>query len=200
MVTERAHPRSGWSGAETATAADGDAEVVARVRDDPAAFGVLYARYVGSIYRYCYRALGGREAAEDATSQTFTAALAALPRYRGGSFRGWLFAIARNAVADARRRWPTLPFESAGVLRDASPTPEEQAMATEAGGSLRAALTRLTPEQRDVVELRLAGLTGPEIARALGRRPEAVKSTQFRAYARLRDVLGSKPEEEGHAH
>jgi RNA polymerase sigma-70 factor (ECF subfamily) len=197
-VTERAQPRTGWSAAETA-AADGDAELVARAREDRAEFGLLYARYVGSIYRYCYRALGSREAAEDATSQTFTAALAALPRYREGSFRGWLFAIARNAVADTRRRRPALPFETARTMPDVSPNPEEQAVAAEARANLRAALARLTPDQRDVVELRLAGLTGPEIARALGRRPEAVKSTQFRAYGRLRELLGSGPEEESHA-
>jgi DNA-directed RNA polymerase specialized sigma24 family protein len=41
-----------------------------------------------------------------------------------------------------------------------------------------------------VVELRLAGLSGPEIALALGRSPGAVRLAQFRAYARLRDLLG----------
>ncbi len=51
-------------------------------------------------------------------------------------------------------------------------------------------LAALPDEQRHVVALRLAGLSGPEIAAVLGRHPAAVKSTQFRAYTRLRRLLG----------
>ena len=51
------------------------------------------------------------------------------------------------------------------------------------------ALAKLTNEQRNVVELRLAGLTGPEIAEALHLSIPAVKSSQFRAYGRLRALL-----------
>jgi DNA-directed RNA polymerase specialized sigma24 family protein len=38
----------------------------------------------------------------------------------------------------------------------------------------------------------LAGLTGPEIAEVLGRNTSAIKSTQFRAYARLRALIGDE--------
>jgi DNA-directed RNA polymerase specialized sigma24 family protein len=43
--------------------------------------------------------LGTREAAEDANTEIFMRALAALPAYRAGEFRSWLFAIAHNVVA-----------------------------------------------------------------------------------------------------
>ena len=71
---------------------------------DPSAFAPLYRRYVRSIYAFCYQRLGSKELAEDATSQVFANSLASLPRYRFGSFRGWLYAIARNVVTDERRR------------------------------------------------------------------------------------------------
>jgi DNA-directed RNA polymerase specialized sigma24 family protein len=43
------------------------------------------------------------------------------------------------------------------------------------------------------VELRLAGLTGPEVAAALGRSHESVRTTQRRALAQLRSLLGMGP-------
>jgi DNA-directed RNA polymerase specialized sigma24 family protein len=51
------------------------------------------------------------------------------------------------------------------------------------------ALDRLSDEQREVLELRLAGLTGQEIAGATRRSLSATKSIQFRALSRLRTVL-----------
>ena len=41
-----------------------------------------------------------------------------------------------------------------------------------------------------MLELRLAGLTGPEIARVLGRSHGSVRVAQYRAIARLRALLG----------
>lgn len=172
-----------------------EGELVARAQRDRAAFGPLYDRYAEPVYRYCYRRLGSHEAAADATSQTFVQALAALPRYRAGSFRGWLFTIAANVVTDVhRRRRPADSLDDevfgANALADPAPTPEEHALATEDQRSVMALLARLTPEQRRVVELRLAGLTGPEIAAVLGQSITAVRSSQFRAYARLRRLMG----------
>ena len=170
-----------------------DAALVARARGDPRAFAPLYARYARPVYRYCWRRLGSHEAAEDATSQTFTKALAALDRCDGAAFRAWLFTIAHNVVTDLyRRRQPRADLEALEAMPDDALGPEAVALADEERRSVQRVLARLRPEQRRVVELRLAGLTGPEIAAVLGRRPEAVKSTQHRAYARLRQLLGDE--------
>jgi len=176
-----------------ARAADDDAALAARARDDPAAFAPLYERYLDPVYRYCYRRLGAREAAEDAAAAVFARALAALPAYRDGSFRAWLFAIAHNAVADNHRRQrarPEAPLEAAGDPPDRAPTPEEIALENDERGSVRALLTALPDDQRRVLEMRLAGLSGAEIATALGRSVAAVKMLQLRAMTRLRADLG----------
>lgn len=172
---------------------DKDAALVARAKLDRQAFAPLYRRYVDPIYRYCYRCLGSRAAAEDATSQVFLKALAALPGFGGGSFRAWLFAIAHNVVADAFRQPPGEPIEAAGDVPDGALTPEELLLAAEAQRSVRGILTRLPAEQRSVVELRLAGLSGAEIAQALGRSLGSVKMLQFRAVQRLRTMLSAEP-------
>jgi RNA polymerase sigma-70 factor (ECF subfamily) len=49
----------------------------------------------------------------------------------------------------------------------------------------------LSDEQQQIIELRLAGLNGPEIAAALGRSAGSVRTAQHRAIARLRALLGS---------
>lgn len=169
-----------------------DEALVARAQADPGAFAPLYRRYAEPIYGYCYRRLGTRELAEDATSQVFTKALAALPRYRGeaGGFRPWIFTIAHHVVADIyRRRRPTAPLDDAWQLADSGRSPEDEVIAADDARNVRRLLSQLTPDQRDVVELRLNGLTGVEIAEVLGKRPGSVRAAQFRAYQRLRELL-----------
>lgn len=170
---------------------DIDREIVARARLDPRAFAPLYDRYLDRIYRYCYRRLGNREAAEDATSAIFARALAALPNYRDGSFRAWLFVIAHNIVVDThRRRRPEQPLADAYEPVDHAPTPEEAVLASDARQSLHRMLDDLPADQRRVLELRLAGLSGAEIACVLNRSVAAVKMLQLRAMTRLRSELG----------
>lgn len=178
-----------------------DDALVDRARRDPRAFAPLYDRYAEPVYRYCYRRLGNHETAADATSQTFLKALAALPSYRQGTFRGWLFTIAAHVVTDLHRR--TRPLASldhdtvaALAVVDRAPSPEDHALLNEGRESVEALLMTLTDDQRRVVELRLAGLTGPEIAAALGISETAVRSSQFRAYARLRRLLAESGRED----
>src|SRR5215212_11471351 len=93
------------------------------------AFGLLYDRHFSSVYGYCYRRLGEREAAQDAAAETFRKALTALPSYRPQAFRGWLFAIARHVVADAaRQRHADLSLDDALAVNDRSASLEEVAL------------------------------------------------------------------------
>ena len=180
-----------------------DAALVARARADRREFAALYRRYADSVYRFCYRRLGSHEAAEDATSQVFTRAFVAFPRFRDGSFRAWLFTIAHRAVADHyRAERPTAPLATASDRADAAASPEEAACAAETGRVIRTLLARLPPDQRRTLELRLAGLTDAEIARVLGRSHGAVRTSQYRALLRLRAILGfdGDPEEARHGH
>jgi RNA polymerase sigma-70 factor (ECF subfamily) len=170
-----------------------DAELVALAKRDRAAFAPLYLRYADPVYRYCLRRLGAKEAAEDATTQVFVKVLAALPSYRddGASFRSWLFAVAHNVLVDSERRHrPAHDLEAAAEVVDQTPGPEEAALTAEARRDVRALLAAVAPDQRRVLELRLAGLSTAEIARVLGRPAAAIRGIQFRAEQRLRSLLG----------
>ena len=168
-------------------------------RDDPAAFGPIFDAHVNAIYRFCLLRLWNHEQAEDAASQTFLKALASLDSYRGGSVPAWLFAIARTTVIDIQRR---LQVEKTAVRRgrteEAVESPETALIAAEDTRWLQAALKQLTDAQRQVVELRIAGLSGVEIAAATGRSPGSVRALQFRAMSELRR-LHEAGESEGEA-
>jgi RNA polymerase sigma-70 factor (ECF subfamily) len=175
---------------------DPDAQLVAWAQADPHAFVALYDRYFPAVYGYCLSQLEAPEAAEDAASDTFVKALAALPGYReSGRFRPWLFVIAHNAVQDtvrARRSHGTL--EAAAGVSDPDAGPEERAIATVDRYWLEAVIARLPADEQRVLELRRAGLRGGEIAQVLGISHEAAKKRQLRAIARIRTALAAEGE------
>lgn len=167
-----------------------DAALVAAALRDARAFSKLYHRYVGPIYRFCFVRLDNQQAAEDATSDIFLKALNNLPTFRGGTFPAWLFRIAHNVVVDAyRKQRPALTLDRAGDAASSDPSPEEQAIAHSEASRLRRVMTRLPDEQRLVLELDLAGWTGPQIADALGKSPGNIRVIRHRAMQRLKTLL-----------
>jgi RNA polymerase sigma-70 factor, ECF subfamily len=190
--------RSGQVTREAWSAGADDAELVARAQADRQAFALLYRRYLDPVHQYCYRRLGSREAAEDATSLVFTKAFASLPAYRAGSFRSWLFTIAHHVITDdLRARRTVTDLEAASDVPDREPMPEEAVVAAEASSTVVRLLDQLPAGQRRVVELRLAGLTGREAAEVLGCSLGAVKIAQVRAYSKLRGLLTGPAREAG---
>ncbi len=173
---------------------DAEARWIAAARVDPRAFAPLYDRYAVPIYRFCYGRVEDPDVANDLTAQIFVRAIERLDRYKprpGATFRSWLFAIARNTITDRwRRHRPTAPLDPARhTLVDDDPGPEEHAVHGDELSRLLAVLDRLPSTQRDIIELRLAGLTTSEVGDALGMSQAAVKSAQSRAYKHLRELL-----------
>jgi len=81
-----------------------EASLIAAAKKDRREFGQIYHLYTQPIFRYLYSRIGSLPEAEDATAQTFLAALEALDRYQHrGHFAAWLFAIARRKATDAFR-------------------------------------------------------------------------------------------------
>lgn len=185
-----------------------DRALLAAAQLDPAGFDRLFDRYGDVVLNYCYYRLGTWEEAEDAAQQIFTNAFAASGRFQerdsvaASTVRSWLFTIAHHEVANRRRyfvRHHTSPLETAFDLADPGPSPEELAVAADHQGRVLGLISQLSRDQRQTVELRLAGLTDTEIATVLGKSPGAVRVTQSRAVARLRGLLGaSSGEREAH--
>ncbi len=172
-----------------------DAELVAQARQgDPRAFALLYHRYLDQVYDYCRHRLPSREAAEDATQTIFVKALGSIRTCRDGDlFAGWLFAIARNVVTDAWRsgRVTNVAIDDRFDIADLTRSPEELAIGSEWTRELqRLRQECLKQNDRDLLDLRLQGLTDREIAVALNRGHGAIRVAQHRMLKRLRDCLG----------
>jgi len=132
---------------------DPDAHLVAAAREERRAFLALYDRYFERVLGYVRLRIRDASACEDVTSQVFTNALEQLHRFRGdGSFAGWLFGIARNAVYDAQRR--PVSAELPDELPGAGPEVDEQLLARERRQRLRPLVASLDPEQQHLLALR----------------------------------------------
>jgi RNA polymerase sigma-70 factor (ECF subfamily) len=83
-----------------------DDELLAITSHRPEAFGVFYERHARAVLGFLARGCGDTERALDLTAEVFAAALVASRRYRAGEApaRAWLFGIARNKLASAKRR------------------------------------------------------------------------------------------------
>jgi RNA polymerase sigma-70 factor (ECF subfamily) len=172
---------------------DEDAAAVAAALADPAAFAVLYRKYATDVYRYSYRRLGEREAAEDATSQIFMRAITGLGGIKGRPFRPWLFTIAHNVLIDLyRRTHQTSSLDQIPDREDPSPSPESAAIAGEDRNVVQLLMMQLPERDRQVIELRLAGLSGREIAEAMGASHGAVRVAHHRAIERMRVLLAAQ--------
>ena len=164
-----------------------------RARGD--AFEALYRRHVDRVFGYCFRLLGSRELAEDATSDVFMAVMQGLERYRpmnGKSFRSWLFTIAHHVAVDHRTERSRDSARTAPLdpnQPDSTASPFDLAAASDEGRWIRATLSHLSGREREVLELDLAGLTTREIGFVLGLTDAAVYTARSRALVTLRDHL-----------
>ncbi|HEY68530.1 MAG: RNA polymerase subunit sigma-24 [Chloroflexi bacterium] len=177
---------------------ESDAELIARAKEDPEAFGLLYERYVGSIYNYIYYRTGNHHDAEDLTARTFYRALKHISRYvdRGAPFSAWLYRIAHNVVANwhrdtKRRQIISLDELVMGALKREDPATlteeyEEQDM-------LLQAVRRLPPERQQLLILKFVEqMSNAEIAQVMGRTEGAIKSLYHRTLVALREDLISQ--------
>ena len=125
---------------------------------------------------------------EDLLGEVFLQVARDLPRFQGDDddLRRWVFTIAHHRVVDAGRRRRRRPQLADAPVPDSAAPPSPEAPDAE----LLAALSALTPDQREVVVLRfVADLPLEDVARVLRRRVGAVKALQHRALENLRKAV-----------
>ncbi len=157
-----------------------------------AQFASVYESFVERIYAFIFSHVGNREDAEDITSQVFIKAYKSLASFEGrGSLEGWLFQIARMAVADFWRERYKLP---AIPLADGWDPPSHDGAAPELDRARReervnSLLAGLPDNYRDVLVQRfLLRASIAETARALGITEANTRVLQFRALRRAAEL------------
>ena len=144
--------------------------LMARVRQrDSGAFETLYDDYHRLVYGIALRVLGDIAAAEDVTQAVFLKLWSAPGSFVSGNFGAWISRVTRNRALDILRSRSARPE---GELPENLPLDdglEELAFARLDGERVRAALTHLPTEQRELIEMGFfGGVTHDDIARQTG--------------------------------
>jgi RNA polymerase sigma-70 factor (ECF subfamily) len=182
---------------------DAAAEVWALVEraqaGDAEAFGLIYDRYLDTVFRFIYFRVGSRPLAEDLTADTFLRALKRIGSFtwQGRDLGAWLVTIARNLVADHFKSGRYRLEVTTGDVLDADQadrgpegSPEAAVVDHITNVALLAAVKQLNPEQQECIVLRfLHGFSVAETAQTMGKNEGAIKALQYRAVRALHRLL-----------
>ncbi len=163
--------------------------LIQRAKEQVAAFGDLYERYVDRVYLYVLARIGDRFEAEDVTASVFLQALTHLSNYsdRGVPLSSWLYRIAHNLVSNWYRdhsRDP-IPLETPDPIE--LPDLEGMLERLELGMQVRRALQALPLERQRLIVLKFVEeLPNAEIGRLMGRSEGAIKALLHRTLGGLR--------------
>jgi RNA polymerase sigma-70 factor (ECF subfamily) len=133
--------------------------------------------------------------AEDMTSEVFLQVFKRIDRFRGGEaeLRTFIFSVAHARYVDDRRRIARRGVETEFDVDShdgSAASAESEALAAITEERVHALINALSPDQRDVLLLRIvADLSLEQTAAVLGKKVGSVKSLQHRGLAALRPVL-----------
>jgi RNA polymerase sigma-70 factor (ECF subfamily) len=166
-------------------------ELMERVRSrDADAFEALYDEYHRLVYGVALRVLSDPEGAEDVTQSVFLKIWDSPETFRKGNFAGWIARVTRNRAFDALRSRSAHPTEELPEALSVQDALEDTAFAHLDAESIRSALSRLSDEERTLVELGFfAGLSHQELARRVSCPLGTVKTRMRTALRKLRTVL-----------
>ena len=156
-----------------------------------------FNQYFDKIAHYIYIRLGDKAEAEDLASEVFLKAYKSLDSYkhRGIPMQAWLFKIAHNLLVDHQRKQSktkTIHVDDNHQIADKQDTMESALINIEYDRVMKS-LEKLTPEQRQVIELRFfGGLTSDEVGGVMNKSSGAVRQMQSHAIKRLRQLLEKK--------
>lgn len=170
---------------------------------DNGAFEELLLLHQKKVYNLCLRMSANPDDALDLSQEAFLRAWRSLGQYQfEASFSTWLFRLTSNICIDflrrKKRRQETSLTESYDdsdegaelSVPDAQPGPEQQAITNETKIELARAMEQLSPEHREILQLRvIEDLQYEQIADILGVRVGTVKSQLARARLSFRKIL-----------
>jgi len=175
-------------------------------RGDRSSFDSLVRRYDQSVLRLALHMLGNEQDAQDVHQEAFLKAYRHLGNFRFEcSFYTWIYRIVTNLCLDLLRKRQVRKDDS-GVVTDSDggsydlldqvadqrsgASPERDMMRRELGARIAKALTKLTPRERMVFEMKhYQGLKLRTIGEILNTTEETAKNTLFRGTQKLRAAL-----------
>jgi RNA polymerase sigma factor (sigma-70 family) len=205
-TTKSAKPAS-RKAAEPALQADDDDTLCGHLKGmiarDQAALSRLYDATAGRLYGVALRIVRQADMAEEVVSDTYFQAWRDCGRYDAarGKVLAWLLIICRSRALDALRRRDEAmshpdPHELSEETGDPRENPQDLLSAVQESSALHAALSTLSPLQRQLVALAFfRGYSHSEIEEHTGIPLGSVKTHIRKALSVLRGVLGEAAEE-----
>jgi RNA polymerase sigma-70 factor, ECF subfamily len=170
--------------------ADSDGDLLGRIRaGDQGALQALYGRHHVKIFRFVLRLVHIEASAEDIVSEVFIDVWRNATNFEGRSEAStWLLAIARNKAYSLLRRKKEdgLDDEMAAAIEDVADNPEVVLQKKSKGELLRACLSGLSREHREVIDLvYYHDKSIEEVALIVGVPEGTVKTRMFHARKKL---------------
>lgn len=162
-------------------------------KGDAPAFETLYQRYRQSLYLFLLRSCDSSADADELYQDAWSRVITATKPFREGSFKAYLFRIARNLQIDRYRREHLIPVsddEVVAQVSDPSPTPDARANEQDCTERMKRQLAELPREQSEAFLLKEeGGFTLEQIAEMVRVGRETIKSRLRYALKQLRKVL-----------
>lgn len=163
------------------------------LRGNAGAYEALYTRHHGALYGFVFHLLGrgaSAEDAEDIAQESFSTAFSKLADRRDdGSFKSWLFTIARNRAYDQLRAGRPQMADVTELPIAAEGGPERQAESKAEMAWLMTALGDLPERQREALVMReMGGFSYGEIAEDMETTVPGVKQLINRARGSLTEA------------
>jgi RNA polymerase sigma-70 factor, ECF subfamily len=180
--------------AATAGETSSDETLVERIAaGNKLAMQALFARHRTFVYRWLLRLVSNQTLAEDLLSEVFLDVWRQAGRFEcRSSVSTWLMSIARHKALSARRHRTEAELDEKIVVTVADPAdgPEVALQEKERDELLRRALTRLSPERRQVIDLvYYHEKSVDEVAQILDVPPATVKTRMFYARKKLAELV-----------
>lgn len=159
---------------------------------DASCLGTLFERHHLAVYQFCLRMTRNPSNAEDVVQEVFIKVLRKAGTYRHeGTFKAWMFNIARNATLDFLRKAKSQPVsqpydEFADSEMVDHRTAEQAADGFEGLGLLERAMATLPPQYQEIIWLaRFEFSTFVELGVALGCNTGTARVRMHRAMKQL---------------
>jgi RNA polymerase sigma factor (sigma-70 family) len=177
-----------------------EALVALIARDDEEALTELYRRLAGAAYGLAHRVLRDDALAQDAVQEAFVAVWRSAARFRADRAkpRTWVLMFVHRRAVDLVRREERRRGDVLDEQARAQTDVRDEGDAAVLRQTIRTALRRLPPDQREAIELAYyGGYTQSELAERLGQPLGTIKSRMFAGLSRLRDLLEEPAAGEG---
>jgi RNA polymerase sigma-70 factor (ECF subfamily) len=180
--------------AQATAQASSDEMLVARIAaGDRLAMQTLFARHRTAIYRWLLRFVGNETVAEDLLSDVFLDVWRQAGRFEGRSaVATWLLSIARFKALSTRRRQTHAELDETIEATVADPTDDPEVLLEKKNRDelMREALTKLSPEHREIIDLvYYHEKSVEECAQILAIPAATVKTRMFYARKKLAELV-----------